>query len=236
MIKKNCQIIIGVDEVGRGPLAGPVVACAFTVCSRINTNKHTNNTNRIREICEEFVKIRGVRDSKKLSAKKREEIFEAIKNCPDFVWAIGEVSEKMIDKINILQATKLAMQKAVTGLNKKIMHKMSDREKDAQSFENILLLIDGNMKFEDGWFACLRRQGENAQYKSIIKGDEKIFEISAASIMAKVYRDKLMDKMHKKYPQYGFEKHKGYGTKLHYESLAKHGPCKIHRKTFIKNF
>ena len=129
------------------------------------------------------------------------------------------VSEKVIDKINILQATKLAMQKAVKNLLSKVS--------GTSDFLSTFVLVDGNMKFDDGWF------GVSCDYESIIKGDEKVFSIALASIMAKVYRDNLMKNYAKKYPQYGFDKHKGYGTKLHYENLAKHGACKLHRKTFL---
>ena len=180
--KKGYKFVAGIDEAGRGPLAGPVVAAAVILNGKI---------------------LKQIKDSKKLSEKQREEIFKKIKNCPEILWGIGIVSEKVIDKINILEATKLAMQKAVKNLN-------SD-----------FILIDGNFKINS-----------EIPQKSIIKGDQKVFSISAASIIAKVTRDRLMQKYHKKYPQYGFDKHKGYGTKKHFEALEKFGACKIHRKTF----
>ena len=149
----------------------------------------------------------GVKDSKQLSAKQRENIYAKLIKCPEVQWGVGVVSEKVIDKINILEATKLAMQKIIKKLSPDF------------------LLLDGNFKIN---FACLPL----GRQKSIIRGDQKVISIAAASIIAKVTRDKIMQKLHKKYPQYGFDKHKGYGTKLHTEMLAKYGACPIHRKSF----
>ena len=188
--KQGFNFVAGLDEAGRGPLAGPVVAAA--VC--VNSKFKNSNLKLI---------LDKVNDSKKLSEKQREEIYKILTNNKDIKWAVGIVSEKNIDKINILQATKLAMKTAAEKLNPDFS------------------LIDGNFKLNI-----------KISQKSIIKGDQKVFSISAASIIAKVTRDKIMGKMHKKYPLYGFDKHKGYGTKLHFESLEKFGPCKIHRKTF----
>ena len=197
MPNRSKKIIFGVDEVGRGPLAGPVMACAIVqVKSQKSKVKIASQKSKIR-------------DSKKLSARQREEIYNFLKKNPEAQWGIGKVSEKVIDKINILQATKLAMIKAVLALEKKI-NKQAD-----------MLLIDGNFGI-----------GLKRPQQSIIKGDEKIFLISLASIIAKVERDRLMQKMHKKYPQYGFNNHKGYGTKQHYQAITQHGICLIHRKSF----
>jgi len=193
------KIVFGIDEVGRGPLAGPVMAVAIVV------SRPTPLLG-----AEEWGG--KVRDSKKLSAKQREAIHSFLKKSPEVYWGIGKVLEKVIDKINILQATKLAMEKAVLNLEKKIGKQAS------------MLLIDGNFGIS------LKRPQQ-----SIIKGDEKIFLISLASIVAKVERDNLMIKLHKKYPQYGFDQHKGYGTKQHMIALQKFGPCKIHRKSFRPN-
>lgn len=182
------KMIAGIDEAGRGPLAGPVVAAAVCITSEnIFKNKILKNIN----------------DSKKLSEKQRQEVYYFLINNKDIKWGVGVVSEKIIDKINILQATKLAMQKAV--------------KKISPDF----ILIDGNFKIN-----C------RAPQKSIIKGDVKVLSISAASIIAKVTRDRLMQKYHKKYPEYGFDKHKGYGTRVHFAIIKKIGPCKIHRRTF----
>ena len=184
--KKGFNFVAGIDEAGRGPLAGPVVAGAVLI----------NNKN--------FRIIKKITDSKKLSEKQREELYEILTNHKDIKWGVGIVSEKVIDKINILQATKLAMSKAIENLGADF------------------LLLDGNFKINS-----------NIKQTSIIKGDLKVFSISAASIIAKVTRDRLMQKYHKKYPDYGFAKHKGYGTALHIANLAKFGACKIHRKTFF---
>jgi len=177
--------VVCLDEAGRGPLAGPVVAAAVMINS-------------------EF-KIRNFRDSKKILPKRRKEIYKAIINNPAVKWAIGKVSERMIDKINILEATKLAMGKAVKNLKSKID----------------FLIIDGNFPLD-----------LNIPQKSIIKADEKVFSCALSSIIAKVYRDKIMERLHKKYPHYCFNKHKGYPTKLHFRLLKKYGPCRIHRKSF----
>lgn len=185
--KKGYKMVVGLDEAGRGPLAGPVVASAVFV--KPNSR----------------ILLKGVNDSKKLSEKQREFLYNTLVNHKDIEWGIGIVSEKVIDKINILEATKLAMKKAIDDLDIK-----SD-----------FLLLDGNFKIES-----------DILQRSIIKGDQKVFSISAASVIAKVTRDRLMETYHKKYPQYGFDKHKGYGTKVHFASLQKFGPCKIHRKTF----
>jgi len=188
------KCVVGLDEAGRGPLAGPVVAGAVLLSPKIKNQK--------------FKFLYKIDDSKKLSEKQRDYFFKIITKHKDIKWGVGIVSEKVIDKINILEATKLAMQKAIKGLGADF------------------LLIDGNFTI---YCACLpagRRQ------KSIIKGDQKVVSISAASIIAKVTRDRIMKKTHKKYPQYGFDKHKGYGTAMHMKMIKKFGPCKIHRQTF----
>ena len=181
--RKFCNIA-GVDEAGRGPLAGPVVAAAVIFSSNID--------------------IAGLDDSKKLSAKKRDELFPKIqKNA--VAYGVAVVAPKLIDEINILQAARLAMKDAVNQLKP-----VPD-----------LLLIDGNQKIEsslDQW--------------AIIKGDSKSLSIAAASILAKVTRDRIMGDYHKLYPQYQFNRHKGYGTKLHRTLIQEHGPCPIHRSTF----
>ena len=157
----------------------------------------------------------GVNDSKKLSPKKREEIFEILTSHPLVLWSVGEASEKEIDEINILQASLLAMRRAV--------EKLIDKN-DRLERENFFVYIDGREVIPN----------LTANQKSIINGDAKVFSIAAASIIAKVTRDRLMLKYAEKYTQYGFEKHKGYGTKQHYEMIEKHEICRIHRKTFLK--
>ena len=185
----------GIDEAGRGSLAGPVVACAIIF------QKKSKNCFPLK-----------ITDSKKLTPVKREKIYKIVKKLPQVEWGIGKVGAKIIDKINILQATKLAMEKAVLNLTSKL-----NKKKLKINF----LLIDGNFGID-----------LNIPQKFIIKGDEKIFLIKLASIVAKVSRDKIMLKYHKKYPQYGFDKHKGYPTDFHRKMLKKFGPSKIHRKTF----
>lgn len=181
------KYVAGVDEVGRGPLAGPVV-CAAVIMPFDDI-------------------IDGVDDSKKLSEKKREKLFETIKE-KAIAYSIVEVSEKEIDEINILNAVKKCMTKAVESL----------------SIEPDITLVDGvdtGLKI-------------NAEY--VVKGDSKSYSIGCASILAKVYRDNLMKEYAKEFPEYAFEKHKGYGTKVHIEKIKEIGPCRLHRRTFIKNF
>lgn len=185
----NCKLIAGVDEAGRGPLAGPVV-CACVIMPM--------QSEKI---------IEGVNDSKKLSAKKREELFDKIVDIA-ISYSIVEIDEKTIDEINILQATKLGMKRAVEHL--KVLPD--------------LVLVDA-VKID----VALPQE-------NIIKGDALSYNIAAASILAKVHRDRLMENFDKKYPEYGFAKHKGYGTKAHIEALKKYGKCEIHRDTFIKKF
>ena len=182
------DVICGVDEAGRGPLAGPVYAAAV--------------------ILPRGYIVDGVNDSKKLSEKKRDLLFDKIVDeC--VCYSVGTASVEEIDKINILQATFLAMRRAVDGL----------------SVKPDIALIDGNKK-----------PGLDIEQWDIVKGDAKSANIAAASIIAKVSRDRYMLKLAEKYPQYQFEKHKGYGTKLHYEMLDKYGISEVHRKTFLKKY
>ena len=187
-LSKGYHIVCGVDEAGRGPLAGPVYAAAV--------------------ILPKGYVIEGVNDSKKLTEKKREVLFDKIiAECEDY--CIATASEQEIDDINILNATFLAMRRAVEGLK----------------IKPDLALIDGN-----------KEPGLDIDQQTIIKGDAKSASIAAASILAKVARDRYMLEMADKYPQYQFEKHKGYGTKLHYEALDEFGPSEIHRMTFLKKW
>jgi len=193
------EYIVGIDEVGRGALAASVTAAAVTVRQFSIFSRWKLDSKKIK-------------DSKRLTPRKREEIFRILKNHPGVEWGIGYVSERVIDRINILQATKLAMLRAVRNLKLKMK-----KEKLKIGF----LMIDGNFGID-----------LDIPQKSIIKGDEKVFLIKLASIVVKVTRDRAMLRYHKKFPQYGFDKHKGYGTKLHMAILKKCGPCRLHRRTF----
>lgn len=202
-IKQGRNFVIGIDEAGRGPLAGPVVAAALFLSSDFNFHTTKNQ--------KEFLKIR---DSKKITPKGREKLFDFLIENKDIRYGIGIVDEKIIDQKNILQATFIAMKKAIEDLSSK---------EPKINMQNSIVLIDGRDILEN----------IDLNQKSIIGGDGKVWSIAAASIIAKVTRDKIMEKYHEKYPQYQFDKHKGYGTKLHFELIKKHGPCEIHRKTFI---
>jgi len=185
-LEKGNFIIAGVDEVGRGPLAGPVCVCAVIMP--------------LDDI------IDGIDDSKKISEKKRNALAEIIKE-KAIAYSIEMVDEKTIDEINILEATKLCMKRAIEGL----------------TLKPDIALIDAISKLD-----------VDVQLRGIIKGDMQSYSIGAASILAKVTRDNYMTEIAKEYPEYGFEKHKGYGTKAHIEALKKIGSCKYHRQTFLK--
>lgn len=184
----GCQLVCGVDEAGRGPLAGPVCAAAV--------------------ILPPDLVIPGLNDSKKLTDKKRRELFDIIVD-QAVAYGIALVDEKQIDEINILQATFRAMEQAVARM---------DVRPD-------VVLVDGNREPDLG-----------LPVKTVVKGDSRSASIAAASILAKVTRDRLMEQLDETYPQYGFAVHKGYGTKRHYEALRQYGPCPIHRMTFLKKF
>ena len=184
--EQGIRLICGVDEAGRGPLAGPVCAAAVILPANLE--------------------IPGLNDSKKLSDKRRRELFPVI--CREAIaWSVAFADHNEIDEINILQATYLAMERAIKGL----------------SVEPELALIDGN-----------RAKDFGIPVQTVIHGDSLSASIAAASILAKVSRDDLMLEMEKEYPGYGFEIHKGYGTKAHYEAIQAKGPSPIHRMTFLK--
>ena len=182
------EVICGVDEAGRGPLAGPVCAAAV--------------------ILPKGLEIPGLTDSKKLTDKKRRELFPIIQE-QAIAYGIGLASHEEIDEINILQATYLAMERALAQLNVK----------------PDIAMIDGN-----------RAKDFGMPVRTVVKGDSLSANIAAASVLAKVTRDNLMLELAQQYPEYGFDVHKGYGTKAHYEALRQHGASPIHRMTFLKKF
>lgn len=179
--------IAGIDEVGRGPLAGPVVACAIVI---------PDNT-----------KCKFIKDSKLLSRESRLRAYEYLREHA-ISYGIGIVDEQTIDRVNIRNATLMAMEQALKMLSQKVE----------------IVLIDGNMGINT-----------SLPQKAIVDGDKFHLSIAAASIMAKVYRDSIMERYALQYPEYGFDKHKGYGTKEHIKALLKYGPCPIHRRSFLKN-
>ncbi len=185
--EQGYKIVCGVDEAGRGPLAGPVFAAAV--------------------ILPENLDDLGINDSKKLSEKKRDALFEVIKERA-LAYSIASADEKEIDDINILNATFLAMKRAVEGL----------------AIKPDIALIDGNRKANTG-----------VEEMTLVKGDAKSISIAAASILAKVSRDRYLLKLDEKYPEYQFRKHKGYPTALHYEMIKEHGVSPVHRLSFLKN-
>jgi ribonuclease HII len=209
--KQGYRCVACIDEVGRGPLAGPVVAAAVCFIPKENLK------NLIR------LSFPHLRDSKKLSPKRREEIYKKAQKHSAIQWGIGKVSHEIIDKINIYNATKLAMKNAFLNLKKKLHKRAIQKNYDRRNSAHLIdfAVVDGNMKLT-----------LPVPYKSIVKADEKVFSCALASIIAKVTRDRMMARYHTKYPQYGFDRHKGYGTALHMAMLKKHGPCIVHRKTF----
>ena len=186
--EEGYPIVAGIDEAGRGPLCGPVCAAAVILPPNIE--------------------IPGLNDSKKLSDKKRRELYPVIKE-QAIAYGIAFVDHQTIDEINILQATYLAMERAINKL----------------SVKPELALIDGN-----------RAKDFGIPVQTVVHGDSLSASIAAASVLAKVTRDDLMLQMAEEYPGYGFEIHKGYGTKAHYAALTEKGPCPIHRMTFLKKF
>lgn len=189
LYESNIQFICGIDEAGRGPLAGPVVVGAV--------------------ILPEDSFIEGVNDSKKVSEKKREKLYEQITE-EAIAYSVGIVDQKTIDEINILNATKLGVKIALEGLKQK----------------PDIIMVD----------ALNNMDTLGIPYISVIKGDAKNYSIAAASIIAKVTRDRIMRQWDEVYPIYGFAKHKGYGTAEHIRVIKENGPCILHRKSFIKNF
>ena len=185
----SINYICGIDEAGRGPLAGPVVVGAVIMPK------------------DSF--IEGVNDSKKVSEKKREKLYDLITE-EAIAYSVGIIDQNKIDEINILNATKLGLKIAINDLK----------------IKPDLILVD----------ALNNMDTNGIPYKSIIKGDAKVYSIACASIIAKVTRDRIMREWDKVYQVYGFEKHKGYGTAAHISAIKENGPCIIHRKTFIKNF
>lgn len=185
---RGIELVAGIDEAGRGPLAGPVVAAAV--------------------ILPKHALIEGVNDSKKISEKKREKLYDDIINAA-IAWGVGIVDNNVIDEINILNATRMAMHNAIEALKVKPEYILIDAEKK----------VDTN----------------GIPFMPIIKGDALSISIAAASIVAKVTRDRMMREYDELFPMYGFEKHKGYGTKMHTEAIKEHGMCMIHRKSFLKN-
>ncbi len=177
--------IAGVDEAGRGPLAGPVVAAAVWLPVGFGAER--------------------IDDSKRMSAARRDAEFERLTSDASVLWAVGVAEPDEIERVNILRATHLAMERAVRGLGR----------------EPRLCLIDG-----------LPVSGFPWAHEAIVKGDSKSLAIAAASVVAKVTRDRIMVELAREFPEYGFDRHKGYGTKAHLDALRRHGPCRAHRRTF----
>lgn len=195
---KGTTSIAGIDEAGRGPLAGPVVV-ACVVMPRDSM-------------------IEGVNDSKKVSEKKREKLYDLIIE-EALGYGVGIISQEEIDRINILNATKEGLTNAIKELEKDLKEKNRNFDKPE------IILVDALTKIDT----------DHIPYKSIIKGDAKSYSIAAASIIAKVTRDRIMRQWAEVYPMYGFEKHKGYGTAMHISAIKEYGLCPLHRRSFVKN-
>lgn len=198
--EKGLKAIAGIDEAGRGPLAGPVVVA----CSLMPRDSM----------------IEGVNDSKKISEKKREMLYEKITS-EAISYGIGIISQQEIDEINILQATKKGLTEAIKDMESKLAEKS-----ELGIIKPDAILVDALTKIDT----------DGIPYKSIIHGDAISYSIACASIIAKVTRDRIMRQWDEIYPQYGFAKHKGYGTAEHIKALKEYGPCALHRESFIKNF
>lgn len=210
IMNKNQAFVIGIDEVGRGPFAGPVVVGGIKIVTR-----NRRQATRI---------LRGIRDSKKLSAKQRELWFAKLTAHREIAWAVARVYPKTIDRINISRAANLGalrVYRALSMNNKSVANERIGKFARNSLFVDAEALLDGGLRLPN-----------HIRYKTIIKGDEKIPVIAAASIVAKVTRDRIMTRLHKKYPKYRFDIHKGYGTALHRAMIKKYGRSKIHRKSF----
>jgi len=191
LLKSGYDCVVGVDEVGVGSLAGPVVVCAVSFSSDFY-NKSSG-------------RFKGLRESKLLSPEQREKFMKELRSQK---YKLGICYPKKIDAINIYQATRTAMRTAIKNVSSKN--------------SRAIVLVDGNKKIKNLEF----------DQQAIVKGDQKIFAIACASIIAKVYRDKMMKRYAKRFPHYGFEQHKGYSTKIHQDALNQYGPCPIHRRSF----
>lgn len=198
LLKSGYDFVVGVDEVGVGSLAGPVVVCAISFSPDFYNKSHD--------------KFHGLRESKLLSAEQREKFMSELE---EQEYKIGIRYPKKIDAVNIYQATREAMRSAIKKLS--VKNPKNSRQ---------IILVDGNKKIENLDF----------DQQAIVKGDQKIFAIACASIIAKVYRDRMMQRYADQFPAYGFEQHKGYSTKLHQEQLNLLGPCPIHRRSFRLNY
>lgn len=199
LYEKGINSICGIDEAGRGPLAGPVVVASV--------------------IMPKDSLIEGINDSKKISEKKREMLYEKIVE-EAVAYGVGIIAQEEIDRINILNATKEGLTTCIKELEQDLKNKNRGFEKPD------IILVDALTKIDT----------DGISYQSIIKGDAKSYSIAAASIIAKVTRDRIMRQWAEVYPEYGFEKHKGYGTAVHISALKEYGACPLHRKTFIKKF
>ena len=236
-LEKGYDFAVGIDEAGRGPLAGPVVAAAvawknfqFPI-----SNFQSNPNNQILNDKDFVKKLNLIKDSKKLSEKRREEMYDFIQE--HFFVGVGICDHETIDRVNILEATYLAMKKAVSELMSSIknchprvggdpVQRLTDMRLDSRFRGNdkvkVAILVDGNKTIPNLSF----------KQEAIVGGDKFVKSISAASIIAKVTRDRMMYEAHEKFPQYDFLKHKGYGTAAHMAALKKFGPCEIHRRSF----
>lgn len=194
----GCRYVVGLDEVGVGAIAGPIVACAVSLNPRLLVRKLQSLTE--------------VRDSKALSFRKREELYSVLSCDPAIRWAGGSVAPKVIDRINVVQANKYAMKKAIINLQKKLRRKAD------------FLIIDGELTLNLG-----------IPQKSIPKADATVISCAIASILAKVTRDRMMIRYHQKYPHYYFNQNMGYPTRWHRISIVQHGACPIHRRSFRVN-
>ena len=219
LLEQGYDAVIGVDEAGRGPLAGPVVAAAVVLKCHPNQSGGISDSDSSTSLrfAQNDKRWDLVRDSKKLSEKQREKVFDFIHE--NFHVGVGLCNHETIDRINILEASFLAMKKAVSDL---VRNKSKVESLKYKVDEKIVILVDGNKKIPNF----------SLEQKAVVGGDKIVKSISAASIIAKVTRDRIMLEMHDKYPMYGFDKHKGYGTKMHMDALSKHGPCEIHRQSF----
>lgn len=210
--------MIGIDEAGRGPLAGPLVVAGVKVNSKFNPRSSRGQNAKF---------WKDIKDSKKLTPKRREEWFQILTFHPRIEWAAARISPRVIDRINIARSANLGAYRVFKKLTRaELNHRdpsVSFQDDALRRISSVRVLLDGSLYLP-----------RHIRHETIIKGDEKIPLIAAASIIAKVTRDRMMARLHQKFPEYGFERHKGYGTRAHMESLKRHGVSAIHRLSFCK--
>ena len=211
------RYVIGIDEVGRGPLAGPVTVAAVALPATVSRKYLVSSSK---------YTLPPLRDSKRLTGKQREKWYRHLKNHSQIQYAVCHVQPSVIDRMNIREAANLAATRAF----EKLLEQFASFPSLGRIMKHLSVLLDGGLYLNDSGFKI-----QDSRTRTVIRGDEKYIAIKLASIVAKVRRDRLMIRYHKRYPKFGFHIHKGYGTKAHMKAVRKHGVSAVHRQSFLKN-